>query len=106
MFLQAAFFVRTATLTAMLCALVGCITLGPDYDPQRATAVPNQPNVWQPPVAHDGSPTALKDWWSQFGDPTLVDLIVAAQEQSQTMAQAAVRIAQTRALLVTSPLRL
>ena len=54
MFLQAAFFVRTATLTAMLCALVGCITLGPDYDPQRATAVPNQPNVWQPPVAHDG----------------------------------------------------
>lgn len=102
MFLQAAFFVRTATLTAMLCALVGCITLGPDYDPQRATAVPNQPNVWQPPVAHDGSPTALKDWWSQFGDPTLVDLIVAAQEQSQTMAQAAVRIAQTRALLVTS----
>ena len=99
MVLQAAFFVRTATLTAMLCSLVGCITLGPDYDAQRATAVPNQPKVWQPPVAHDGSPAVLQDWWSQFGDPTLVDLIVAAQEQSQTMAQAAVRIAQTRALL-------
>ncbi|MEI6837289.1 MAG: hypothetical protein WCK56_05755, partial [Alcaligenaceae bacterium] len=86
MLLQAAFFFRLAIFAVTLGSLAGCITLGPDYDQQRATAVPNQPKLWQPPVAHDGSPAVLQDWWSQFGDPTLVDLIVAAQEQSQTMA--------------------
>ena len=98
--LKAVFLIRLAVCLVTTAALVGCITLGPDYDAQRATQVPNQPQEWQPMVAHGGDLASLQDWWRQFNDPTLVALIAAAQEQSNTMAQAALRIAQTRALLV------
>jgi NodT family efflux transporter outer membrane factor (OMF) lipoprotein len=94
--------VRCRLAAICLLALGGCSALGPDYDAQRATQVPNQPQVWQSPVAHQGDLNALKDWWQQFNDPVLVELLLAAQEQSNTMAQAALRIAQTRALLVGS----
>ena len=100
MLLKTVFVIRLAVCLVTTCTLVGCITLGPDYDAQRATQVPNQPQEWQPPVAHGGDLASLQDWWRQFNDPTLVALIAAAQEQSNTMAQAALRIAQTRALLV------
>lgn len=100
MLLKTVFVIRLAVSLVTTCTLVGCITLGPDYDAQRATQVPNQPQGWQPPVAHGGDLASLQDWWSQFNDPTLVALIAAAQEQSNTMAQAALRIAQTRTLLV------
>lgn len=97
---KAIFLTRLTACLVMPCALVGCITLGPDFDAQQATLVPNQPQAWQPPIAHGGDLASLQDWWRQFNDPTLVALIAAAQEQSNTMAQAALRIAQTRALLV------
>jgi NodT family efflux transporter outer membrane factor (OMF) lipoprotein len=100
MLLKTVFVVRLAVCLVTTYTLVGCITLGPDYDAQRATQVPNQPQEWQPPIAHGGDLASLQDWWRQFNDPTLVALIAAAQEQSNTMAQAALRIAQTRALLV------
>jgi len=100
MSLKAVFLIRLAVSLVSTGALVGCMTLGPDYDAQRATKVPNQPTEWQPPIAHGGDLASLQDWWRQFNDPTLVALIAASQEQSNTMAQAALRIAQTRALLV------
>ncbi len=93
---------RLALCLLLPCVLVGCITLGPDYNAQVATKVPGQPQAWQPPIAHGGDLFSLQNWWSQFNDPTLVSLINSAQEQSNTMAQAALRIAQTRALLVGS----
>lgn len=98
--LKAVFLIRLAVCLVTTGALVGCITLGPDYNAERATQVPNQPQEWRPPIAHGGDLASLQDWWRQFNDPTLVALIAAAQEQSNTMAQAALRIAQTRALLV------
>ena len=98
--LKAIFRTRIAACFVMPCVLAGCITLGPDFDAQQATRVPNQPLAWQPPIAHGGDLGSLQDWWRQFNDPTLLALIAAAQEQSNTMAQAALRIAQTRALLV------
>jgi outer membrane protein, multidrug efflux system len=102
MSLKTVFLIRLAVCLLATCTLAGCVTLGPDYDAQRATKVPNQPQQWQPPVAHGGDLASLQDWWLQFNDPTLVALIAAAQEQSNTMAQAALRIAQTRALLVST----
>lgn len=80
----------------------GCIVLGPDYDEKTATAVPNQPDTWIQPLPHGGATSVMADWWSRFDDPLLVELITAAQSQSNTMAQATLRIAQTRALLVTA----
>jgi len=98
--LKAIFRTRIAACFVMPCVLAGCVTLGPDFDAQQATRVPNQPLAWQPPIAHGGDLGSLQDWWRQFNDPSLLALIAAAQEQSNTMAQAALRIAQTRALLV------
>lgn len=55
------------------------------------------PTAWQAPLAHQGSVQALGDWWAQWGDPLLVDLIREAQDLSPTIAQARSRLAQARA---------
>lgn len=96
---------RTAIHAAVL-SLVGvltsCVTVGPDYDGQKATAVPNQPDSWYAALPHSGKLENLNNWWSQFNDPLLIELIDAAQAQSNSMAEGALRIAQARALLVTT----
>jgi NodT family efflux transporter outer membrane factor (OMF) lipoprotein len=78
------------------------MTVGPDYDQTQATAVPNAPGTWQQALPHGGDLVALSNWWAQFNDPVLLELIDAAQQQSQSMASAALRIAQARAVLVTT----
>lgn len=85
-----------------LLLLSACVTLGPDYDRQQSTAWQTEPTAWQQPLPHDGNPAALVAWWAEFKDPTLLALIDQAQKQSNSMAQAALRIAQARALLVTA----
>jgi NodT family efflux transporter outer membrane factor (OMF) lipoprotein len=82
--------------------LSACITLGPDYDRQQATQWNTEPQGWQQPLPHAGDSVALVAWWSQFKDPVLVELLEQSQKQSSSMAQAALRIAQARALLVTA----
>lgn len=93
---------RLTAAVALTLVLGGCITLGPDYDEKTATVVPNQPDVWTQALPHGGATHVMTDWWAQFNDPLLVELIVSAQSQSNTMAQATLRIAQARALLVTA----
>jgi NodT family efflux transporter outer membrane factor (OMF) lipoprotein len=91
-----------------LCALFlvvvvsGCIKVGPNYHQEQATRVPSAPVAWQQPLPHGGDLVALGNWWSQFNDPVLLELIDSAQQQSQSMAAAALRIAQARAVLVTA----
>lgn len=70
------------------------------------------PERWQAPPAagqapaasqalpHGGSLEALLGWWRQQGDPVLVELIAASQQVSPTVAAAASRLAQARALSV------
>jgi len=82
--------------------LSACITLGPDYDRQQATQWEAEPATWQQPLPHDGDPVALVAWWAQFKDPVLIELVEQSQKQSSSIAQAALRIAQARALLVTA----
>ena len=82
--------------------LSACITLGPDYDRQQATQWNTEPETWQQALPHEGDSVALVAWWSQFKDPVLVELIEQSQKQSNSMAQAALRIAQARSLLVTA----
>ena len=62
--------------------------------PDRAATLPPQ---WQAPLPHAGQLTVLGQWWQQFDDPLLVELIAAAQGVSPTVASAASRIAQARA---------
>src|SRR3989344_5018870 len=65
--------------------------------------VPTAPPVaWQAPLPPQGSPGGLTRWWTQLGDPLLVELIDAAQAVSPGVAQAQSRIAQARATQVAS----
>ncbi|MFC6338639.1 efflux transporter outer membrane subunit [Pseudomonas sp. CCM 7891] len=82
----------------ILCAtaLSGCV-LGPDYQ------VPTVPIAakWQAPLPHGASVAALTDWWQQFDDPALAELLRLAEADSPSMDQAAANIALARATLGT-----
>jgi NodT family efflux transporter outer membrane factor (OMF) lipoprotein len=73
--------------------LAGCAGLSP---PPRAVDTPAPPQ-WQAPLPHNGSLANLQQWWQQFRDPLLIELIERAQAASPTVASAASRVAQARA---------
>lgn len=76
-------------------ALGGCAAVGPDYtEPAPAAAA-----LWQGPLPHGGSVTALGDWWSQFNDPVLTRLQRSAESGSPTLAKAWANIEKARATL-------
>ena len=78
-------------------ALGACAVTAP---PARVEAP--APAAWQAPLPHQGSLGELSRWWTQLGDPLLVDLIDAAQAVSPSVAQAQTRLAQARATQVAS----
>lgn len=82
---------RALTLAVSL-ALGGCAVAPPELRAPEAVSP-----SWSTPLPHDGSPAALVDWWSRFGDPLLLRLIDAAQRNSPTLEQAALRIGEARA---------
>jgi NodT family efflux transporter outer membrane factor (OMF) lipoprotein len=73
--------------------LSGCASAPPAAPPASA-ALPAQ---WQAPLPHAGEPSVMSEWWQQFNDPLLVQLIGAAQAVSPDIASAASRIEQARA---------
>lgn len=76
--------------------LVGCGLLpkvGPDYQ----AAAPVAPSAWQAPLPHAGDPVALTDWWRQWDDPLLAELIAAVEADNASLPQAWARIQQARA---------
>lgn len=76
----------------MSAALAAC-AVGPDYrKPEPAT-----PAQWQAPLPHGGSMQSLANWWSQFDDPLLAELITQAERDNPTLSQAVARITQSRA---------
>ncbi len=80
-------------------------TLGPDYAgapdiPAKTWNTPVAVPATLVPVAHGGSADALRQWWRQFDDPVLLELLASAQRESATLAQAAARIERARADVV------
>lgn len=53
-------------------------------------------------LPHGGTLGNLKNWWTQFDDPLVAELVDTAQAGSPTLAQALARIAQARANLAAS----
>jgi multidrug efflux system outer membrane protein len=51
-------------------------------------------------LPHQGSVTALANWWQSLGDPLLVELIESSQAASPSVTAAASRIAQARSAVV------
>lgn len=85
---------RLYTITYLsLLSLLGACSVGPAYhSPQPSLA-----SSWQAPLPHDGQISKLDNWWAQYHDATLVQLIDAAQTASPTLQQAVARIDQARA---------
>ena len=78
-------------------ALAACATQVPAPQVDAPT-----PTAWQAPLPHEGSVQALGDWWAQWSDPLLVELVRDAQTLSPDLAQAQSRIVQARAVLTGS----
>ena len=57
-------------------------------------------NAAKADLPHQGSVTALANWWQSLGDPLLVELIASAQAASPSVTAAASRIAQARSAVV------
>lgn len=75
--------------------LAGCALPRPP-----AAAAATAPPQWYAPLPHGGTLVDLRQWWQQFNDPVLVDLVEAAQTVAPTVASAGSRIAQARAARV------
>jgi outer membrane protein, multidrug efflux system len=86
---------RRVSTAAALVILSACASA-----PPPAATPPEWPAQWQAPLPHTGQLSALSQWWQQFDDPLLVQLIAAAQSVSPGIASAASRIEQARAARV------
>jgi outer membrane protein, multidrug efflux system len=85
---------RVSTAVALV-ALGACASA-----PPPAATPAEWPAQWQAPLPHTGQLSALNQWWQQFDDPLLVQLIASAQSVSPSIASATSRIEQARAARV------
>ncbi len=87
-------FLATAAASLLLGA---CSAFAPPVPMPDTTPPPlNAPPAWLAPPPVDAQ-ASLRDWWKQFNDPVLLELIDAAQAASPSIAAAASRIEQARA---------
>jgi NodT family efflux transporter outer membrane factor (OMF) lipoprotein len=87
--------VSAALAAAGVAVLAGCALTPPGPAPAA-----EGPPAWSAPLpgaAHSGSTAALAQWWAQFDDPLLAQLVDAAQRNNGDLAQAAARIDEARA---------
>ncbi|MCC4114888.1 efflux transporter outer membrane subunit [Aromatoleum toluclasticum] len=89
---------RSLALVLSIGALTGC-AVGPDYrQPEIAlsSVFLGQEGIDRRQVQHKAD---LRAWWAAFNDPQLTHFVSLALEQNLDIAQAAARVAQSRASL-------
>ncbi|ELH7810469.1 TolC family protein [Vibrio harveyi] len=79
--------------------LSACTTLGPDYVHPEQTALPSDWSVEKAAQDTQQSEQKLQQWWQQFNDPTLNQLVEIASQQNLDLEAAGLRIVQARSLL-------
>ncbi|HOY70561.1 MAG TPA: efflux transporter outer membrane subunit [Methylotenera sp.] len=87
-------------ITLLFVALTGCSAmqkLSEKHDPQNTVNRTKIAQNWQASLPHGGNHAHLAQFWQQFDDAVLLELIEAAQNESATLASAQSRIAQARA---------
>jgi NodT family efflux transporter outer membrane factor (OMF) lipoprotein len=95
---------RLERLSAVLLAgllATGC-AMQPTQPDADSTIAALAPPAWNTPLPHAGSTGDLAHWWQSLGDPLLVELIVASEKVSPTLASATSRLQQARAVLGTA----
>lgn len=90
------FALRFYSLLALPLWLLGCAA-----HPPSATVSIASPAQWNAPLPaqrpHQGQQSHLRQWWTRFDDPLLLEVIAAAQAASPTLASAVARIAHAQA---------
>lgn len=70
--------------------------------PEAAVKTTTLPNSWQAPLPHQGEITKLNEFWHQFDDALLLELINASQQVSSNVATAKTRIAEARSTRIST----
>lgn len=82
---------RSLIVAGSILGLSACAIHSPPIELSRAV-----PTRWYAPLPHNGKLTDLSQWWTQLGDPLLIELIASAQQVSPSLAAARTRIEQAR----------
>lgn len=82
----------SAAAAGLLLLLAACAVPRPP-----STAASDPPPQWYAPLPHGGRLADLRQWWQQFGDPLLAELVESAQAVNPDIASAGARIAEARA---------
>ena len=77
--------------------VMGCTTLGPDFEKPEALVAEDWIEVDQEKISRQ--PADHPDWWTVFKDPVLNQLIETARSQNLTLRSAGLRILQANARL-------
>jgi NodT family efflux transporter outer membrane factor (OMF) lipoprotein len=83
-------------LATVLLALSGC-AVGPSYDGPPADRLHDFHNVPPDESAASAAPASLDDWWSNFHDPVLTQIVEQALRQNLDLSAAMARVDQARA---------
>ena len=82
---------------APLLFVVGCTSVGPEYERPEASINPDWLEAEQ--EQFDTSPAELAQWWETLNDPLLNDLIATAIEQNYSIKVAGLRVLEAEAAL-------
>lgn len=85
---------KYALSLALLASVTACVIHPPYQEPDIGLA-----EKWHSPLPHQGDVNALTQWWSQFNDPVLDLLLLAAQQDNPTLEIAVANIQIARANL-------
>jgi len=88
------------SLVIVASALNGCMMLDgltKQFNPFTTIAATQPPAQWQAPLPHDGQIKHLNEFWQQYPNPVLLDLITQAQLQAPDVATAAANMAEAHA---------
>lgn len=94
-----------------LCVILACLLLSncATFDflklkltPEATVKATTLPNAWQAPLPHQGEITKLNEFWHQFDDALLLELINASQQVSNNVATAKTRIAEARSTRIST----
>ncbi len=95
-----------AVLVAALVTTLGACAITPPLSrvaPQGATAAAIAPTFLAPlPIVEIAQQAAFKDWWAQFNDATLSQLITQATTHNPSLAQARASIVAARSVVTQS----
>jgi outer membrane protein, multidrug efflux system len=88
---------RRLLASAATALLLAACTVGPDYKPPAPPAIPD----WRELTKHPNGAMALQtnpdpDWWSNFSDPVLTEIVNRAISGNLDLQQAVLRVVEAR----------